>query len=128
MIVGYRDKAPIYLQDIADIEDGLSDYRQLARFNGKTTIGLGMVKVTNTNTVAIVERIRDKLENEIRPQLPPGMIISVVSNDAVFILEIVNSLKQHLVEGTAAGRAGGVASSCARCAPPSSSPWRFRCR
>ncbi|MBS1137477.1 MAG: acriflavin resistance protein, partial [Proteobacteria bacterium] len=101
MIVGYRDKAPIYLQDIADIEDGLSDYRQLARFNGKTTIGLGMVKVANTNTVAIVERIRDKLENEIRPQLPPGMIISIVSNDAVFILEIVDSLKQHLVEGTA---------------------------
>ncbi len=101
MIVGYRDKAPIYLQDIADVEDGLSDYRQLARFNGKTTIGLGMVKVANTNTVAIVDRIRDKLEHEIRPQLPPGMIISVVSNDAVFILEIVNSLKQHLVEGTA---------------------------
>jgi HAE1 family hydrophobic/amphiphilic exporter-1 len=29
------------------------------------------------------------------------MIISIVSNDAVFILEIVDSLKQHLVEGTA---------------------------
>jgi len=100
MVVGYRDKAPIRLQDIAEVEDGLSDYRQLARFNGKTTIGLGMVKIANTNTVEIVERIKRRLEEEIRPQLPPGMMISIVSNDAVFILDIVDSLKEHLLEGT----------------------------
>jgi HAE1 family hydrophobic/amphiphilic exporter-1 len=100
MIVGYRDRAAIRLQDIAEVEDGLTDYRQLARFNGRTTIGLGMVKVANANTVAITERILQRLDNEIRPQLPPGMMISVVSNDSTFILEIVASLKQHLVEGT----------------------------
>jgi HAE1 family hydrophobic/amphiphilic exporter-1 len=80
--------------------DGLTDNRQLARFNGETTIGLGIVKVTNTNTVAIVDKVKDKLENELRPQLPPGLQLHVVSNDAVFILEIVNSLKEHLLEGT----------------------------
>jgi hydrophobic/amphiphilic exporter-1 (mainly G- bacteria), HAE1 family len=100
MVVGYREKAPIRLRDVADIEDGLSDYRQLARFNGKTTVGLGMVKIANTNTVEIVDRIRERLDKEIRPQLPPGMNLEVVSNDATFILEIVNSLKEHLVEGT----------------------------
>ena len=40
------------------------------------------------------------MDNELRPALPPGMSLSVVSNDAVFILEIVNSLKEHLIEGT----------------------------
>ncbi len=108
LVVGYRGlspnaaptAAPIRLSDIAELEDGLTDNRQLARFNGETTVGMGVVKVTNANTVAIVERIKEKLANEIEPQLPPGMRISVVSNDAVFILEIVNSLKQHLIEGT----------------------------
>ncbi|MDP2822140.1 MAG: efflux RND transporter permease subunit [Sulfuritalea sp.] len=108
LVIGYRGlspnaaptAAPIRLADIAELEDGLTDNRQLARFNGETTIGMGVVKVTNANTVAIIERIREKLEKEIEPQLPPGMKISIVSNDAVFILEIVNSLKQHLVEGT----------------------------
>ena len=28
------------------------------------------------------------------------MSLSVVSNDAVFIIEIVDSLKEHLIEGT----------------------------
>jgi HAE1 family hydrophobic/amphiphilic exporter-1 len=100
MIVAYRDGAPILLKDVAEIEDGLADYRQLARFMGKTTIGLGIVKVTNTNTVAIVDTIKKRLETEIIPQLPPGMTLDVVSNDAIFIQEIVDSLKEHLVEGT----------------------------
>jgi hydrophobic/amphiphilic exporter-1 (mainly G- bacteria), HAE1 family len=100
MIVSYRDGAAVRLKDVAEIEDGLSDYRQLARFNGKTTIGLGIVKVANTNTVEIISRVRAKLDNDIIPQLPPGTMVSIVSNDAVFIGEMVNSLKEHLIEGT----------------------------
>jgi HAE1 family hydrophobic/amphiphilic exporter-1 len=100
MILGYKGGYPIRLADVAEVEDGLADNRQLARFNGETTVGLGIVKVANTNTVAITEAVLARLENEIRPQLPPGMRITIVSNDAVFILEIVNSLKEHLIEGT----------------------------
>jgi HAE1 family hydrophobic/amphiphilic exporter-1 len=100
MVIGWKAAAPIRLRDVAEVIDGLTDNRQLARFNGETTVGLGIVKVTNTNTVAIVDKIKDKIENELRPQLPPGMQLHIVSNDAVFILEIVNSLKEHLLEGT----------------------------
>jgi hydrophobic/amphiphilic exporter-1 (mainly G- bacteria), HAE1 family len=100
MVIAWKGKAPVYLGDVAEVIDGLTDNRQLARFNGETTVGLGIVKVTNTNTVAITEKVLAKLENELRPQLPPGMRITVVSNDAVFILEIVDALKEHLLEGT----------------------------
>ena len=88
------------LGDVARIEDDLADKRQLARFNGQTTVGLGMVKIANANTVAITERIQERVDTELRPALPPGMSLSVVSNDAVFIIEIVDSLKEHLIEGT----------------------------
>ncbi|MBK9351171.1 MAG: efflux RND transporter permease subunit [Sulfuritalea sp.] len=100
LVVTQRNGVAVRLGDVAELEDGLTDNRQLARFNGEMTIGLGVVKVANANTVAIAERIKAKLSNEIEPQLPPGMKISVVSNDAVFILEIVDSLKEHIIEGT----------------------------
>ncbi len=100
MVIGYKAGAPIRLKDVAEVSDGLTDNRQLARFNGETTVGLGIVKVANTNTVEIVDKIRERLEKELRPQLPPGLKLSTVSNDAVFILEIVNALKEHLIEGT----------------------------
>ena len=100
LIVVYRDGAAIRLKDIAVIEDGLADYRQLARFNGKPAIGLGIVKVANTNTVAIIDAIKQRLDTEIIPQLPPGMTIKIASNDAIFIQQMVNALKSHLIEGT----------------------------
>jgi HAE1 family hydrophobic/amphiphilic exporter-1 len=100
MIVGYKDGSPVRLRDIAEIEDGLADYRQFARFNGKPAIGIGVVKVPNTNTVEIVDRVMQRIEDEIRPQLPPGMELHYVQNDKVFIGAMVEALKNHLVEGT----------------------------
>jgi HAE1 family hydrophobic/amphiphilic exporter-1 len=100
MIVAYKDSAPIRLQDVAQVEDGLADYRQLARFNLKPAVGLGIVKVANTNTVAIVEAVKERLQTEIWPQLPPGMTLKISSNDADFIQEMVTSLQEHILLGT----------------------------
>lgn len=100
MTVAYRDGSPIRLKDVAQIEDGLADFRQLARFNGKPAVGIGIVKISNTNTVAIVEEVKRRLNKEIIPALPPGLTLSVASNDGLFIQEMINSLKEHLLEGT----------------------------
>src|SRR5687768_15479060 len=100
MIVGYKDGAPVRLRDIAEIEDGLNDFRQMARANGKPTVGIGVVKVPNTNTVAIIEAVERRIPEEIQPQLPPGLELNVIQNDALFIDEMVQSLKSHLIEGT----------------------------
>jgi len=100
MIVGYKDGAPVRLRDVAEIEDGLNDFRQMARANGKQTVGIGIVKVPNTNTVAIIESVEQRIEHDLKPQLPPGLELNPVQNDAVFIDEMVQSLKSHLIEGT----------------------------
>jgi HAE1 family hydrophobic/amphiphilic exporter-1 len=100
MIVGYKDGSPVRLRDIAEIEDGLADFRQLARLNGKPAIGIGIVKVPNTNTVAIIDRVMERIEKDIRPQLPPGLELHYVQNDKVFIGAMVEALKAHLIEGT----------------------------
>ena len=100
MIVAHRNGAPIRLRDVAELEDGLEDYRQLARFNGKPTVGLGLVKIANANTVAIIDEVQRRLDEELRPQLPHGMTISIASNDALYIQEIISALKEHVIEGT----------------------------
>lgn len=100
MIVGYREGAPIRLSDVAELEDGLADFRQLARYNGRQTVGLGIIKIANTNTVEIINQVIQRLDEDIRPELPPGLNITVVHNDSIFINEMVDSLKNHLVEGT----------------------------
>lgn len=100
MIVAYRDGAPIRLSDIAKVEDGLADNRRLARFNDEPAVALGIVKVTGANAVAIIDAVNKRLNEEIIPQLPPGMKISIASNDADLINELVNALEEHLLLGT----------------------------
>jgi len=100
MVVSVKDGIPIYLKDVAIIEDGLGDRRQIARYNGKPTVSIGIVKIANTNTVEIINAVTKKLDEEIRPNLPPGMALNISTNDSIFINQIVTSLQEHLVEGT----------------------------
>lgn len=100
MVVSYRNTAPVRLKDVAEIEDGLGDNRQLAHFNSSPTVGLGLVKIANFNTVAIIDEVKRRLDEEIRPQLPPGMTLEVSTNDAIYIQELIDALKEHLVLGT----------------------------
>lgn len=100
MIVAYRDGAAIKLKQVAELEDGIADYRQLGRYMGKPAVGLGIVKVSNANTVAIIDDVLRKLDKDIRPNLPPGMTLDISTNDALFIEEIVHALQEHLLEGT----------------------------
>jgi HAE1 family hydrophobic/amphiphilic exporter-1 len=100
MVIKQIAGAPIYLKDIAKVEDGITDNRQIARYNGKPTVGIGIVKIANTNTVEIIDAVKKKMDTEIIPNLPPGLQLEISSNDSIFINQIVNSLKEHLVEGT----------------------------
>ena len=100
LVISYKSGAPIRLKDVAEIEDGLTDNRQVAHFNGNPTIGLGIVKISNANTVAIIDAVNKKLNEDIRPNLPPGLRLDISTNDADFIHEMVQTLQDHLVEGT----------------------------
>ena len=100
MIVSYTGGAPQRLHDFAEIEDGLADFRQLARFNGEPTVGLGIVKVQDANTVAMVDEITRRMNEEIIPRLPPGIELRVAHNDAALIQGVVDALEEHLLSGT----------------------------
>ncbi len=100
MIVAHREGAPIRLGDVARIEDGVADFRVLARFNGEPTVGIGVVKVTGANTVEIVNEVKRRLESEIVPQLPAGVEIGIAHDEGELIGQIVAALEEHLVLGT----------------------------
>ena len=100
MIVAYRGGGPIKIKDIAEVEDGLDDYRQTARHNNKPSIGLGIIKVANSNTVDIINKIKEKIDSQIRPELPPGLNLKVSTDDSIYIKSMVKSLQNHILEGT----------------------------
>ena len=100
LVVRYTNPLPVRLRDIATIRDDLADFRQIARVNGEPAVGIGIVKVSNGNTVAIVDDVLARLERDIAPQLPAGMTLKVVVDSSQPIRAIVASLEDHLIEGT----------------------------
>jgi HAE1 family hydrophobic/amphiphilic exporter-1 len=63
-------------------------------------VALGIVKVQKSNSVAIVDEVKRRLEDEILPELPPGMNIEIAHNDAELIEDIVDALEEHILLGT----------------------------
>jgi HAE1 family hydrophobic/amphiphilic exporter-1 len=100
LIVAYHDQLPVYLDQIGDIEDGLEDFRRYASYNGQPAVGLGLIKISGSNTVAIIDEAKHRLQTEILPQLPPTMTLNTVVDDASLINAIIDGLRMHLFEGT----------------------------
>ncbi len=100
MIIRYIDGAPIKLKDVAEIEDGLADFRKIARYNGEPAVGLGIVKITGANTVEITNEVKRRMEGELIPQLPTGMTLEISSDNSIYINELFSGLEEHLLMGT----------------------------
>ena len=99
MIVSYNGGAPQRLKNFAQIEDGLADFRELARFNGNPTVGIGILKVQDANTVAIVDEIKRRMNEELIPSLPPGIELGIAHDDGELTQGVVDSLEEHLLSG-----------------------------
>jgi HAE1 family hydrophobic/amphiphilic exporter-1 len=100
LVIGYRDNSAVYLRDVAKIEDSLSDNRRIGRYNGRPGVGLGVVKIAGRNAVEISRQLNERLTRDIIPQLPPGLELYISTDDAKYILELIASLEEHLVDGT----------------------------
>ena len=96
IIVGNTKEAPVYLEDVALVEDGFEDIRRLSRVAGAPAQGLGIKKQRGANAVALAEGIRKAME-EIRPTLPEGMELGVNFDSTRFIEESVHEVEFELV-------------------------------
>lgn len=100
LIIAYRQGTPIYLKDVARVEDGLEDPRKMARYGGEPSVNLGIIKTSEANTVAVVDEVKKRVEQEIIPNLPPGLEIRFATDDSISIRQSIAALDEHLLIGT----------------------------
>lgn len=90
------DGAPVYLEDVALVEDGFEDERRIARVNGAPAQGLGIRKQRGSNAVAVAKGIKEAMA-EIRKTLPPGMEIGVNFDSTTFIEDSVHHIQFEIL-------------------------------
>jgi hydrophobic/amphiphilic exporter-1 (mainly G- bacteria), HAE1 family len=98
LVVGYYKGAAVKVKDIGRAEDGMEEKRTIARYNGASSITIGIQKQSGTNTVEVVDRVKDELVT-IRKALPQGMNLSIGFDQSDFIKRSINEVQHHLVYG-----------------------------
>ncbi|RPJ36139.1 MAG: efflux RND transporter permease subunit, partial [Deltaproteobacteria bacterium] len=98
LIVGYYNNAPVRLRDIGRAEDGMAEKRSIVRFNGVTSVGLGVQKQSGTNTVEVINRVKKELER-IKTVLPAGMKLQIAFDQSDFINRSIREVQYHLIYG-----------------------------
>ncbi len=87
---------PVYLEDVALVEDGFEDANSVARLDGVPLQALGVLKQRGTNAVAVASGVRARVA-EIQRTLPEGMKVEVLFDSTVFIQESVHEIEIELV-------------------------------
>ena len=95
IVIAYRNEAPVFLEEVATIEDGLADKRRIARALGLPAIGMGIKKQFGANTVEVARGIRKRVA-ELQKSLPAGLNLEVNSDMTVFIEEAIHEIQFNL--------------------------------
>jgi multidrug efflux pump len=88
--------SPIYLSDVAMVEDGFEDIRRIARVDGGPAQGIGIKKQRGANAVAVAKEVRRAID-EYRKTLPEDMTVAVTNDSTEFIRESVNEIQFELL-------------------------------
>ena len=96
LVIDVRDGYPIRIKDVGRAEEGVEDQRSLARLDGKSAVALFVRKQTGSNTVAVVDAVKARI-NMLKAALPGDMTIDAVSDQSVFIKRSIEEVKTHLV-------------------------------
>ncbi|HPT87990.1 MAG TPA: efflux RND transporter permease subunit, partial [Bacillota bacterium] len=97
LIVLYREGVPIYLRDLADVEEGYETARSLVRIDGLPGVVLSVQKRSGSNTVAVADRIYKAVE-ELRRQ-NPDINFRILNDNSTYIRQSVQGVKDSAVMG-----------------------------
>jgi hydrophobic/amphiphilic exporter-1 (mainly G- bacteria), HAE1 family len=99
VVITEREGHPILLRDVGTVEDGMADATTRSNVNGKTTVLLSIRRQSGTNTVQMVDAVKERLQ-DIKAVTPPGYSVVVVRDLSEFIRASIDTVEEHLVLGS----------------------------
>lgn len=97
-VVGNNNGIPILLSQIADVRSSPSEQTSISRTNGVRSLWGFVQKRTDANTVTVATAVVKELE-KIREDLPPGIQVDLIFDQADFINRSVRSTAETLIFG-----------------------------
>jgi HAE1 family hydrophobic/amphiphilic exporter-1 len=96
LIVAYRNGAPVHLDQVANVSDGVQDEYSKSWFNSQRAIVLAVQKQPGTNTIEIVNAINN-LMPRLKQQIPTAITVQTLYDRSVSIRQSVDDVKFTLL-------------------------------
>lgn len=97
--VGNQGGQPVTLRDVATIVDGTGEASSLAILNGQRALAVDILKTQGANTVGVAEEIRHTIDDLLEGELPEGVNIEVVVDNAEPVENSFHAVQNMLIEG-----------------------------
>lgn len=95
VILSKGENKYVYLKDVARVEDGFKEVTSIVRVNKNRGIMMLVQKQSGTNTVEVVERVKNKLA-QLERTLPGDVEIILIFDTSKDIINSLNSLKSNV--------------------------------
>ncbi|MGB9660462.1 MAG: efflux RND transporter permease subunit [Moorellaceae bacterium] len=89
----------VRLGDVADIRDTQAERTSLALLDGQPSIGLSIQKQTSGNTVSISRAVKKAIK-EMASELPPGVAVEPVIDNARYIEASISGIYRDMLLGS----------------------------
>jgi multidrug efflux pump len=96
IVIRENNNSPVYISDVALVEDGFEDVRRIQRVNGVPAQGMGIKKQRGANAVAVARQVRKALV-EFQKYLPADMDVGIRFDSTKFIEDSVNEIQLELL-------------------------------
>ena len=98
IVVATKNRYPVKVSDIGQVEDGGVDPQSAASLDGVPSVSLAIRKQSGANTVALIDGVKQRMAT-IQPLLPPDLKIVVTRDQSEFIETSLHAIEEHLIVG-----------------------------
>ncbi len=98
VVVAFRQQAPVYVGDIAEVREGVVDKTILISANGKPGAVVSVARQIRGNIISVTEGVVASLRN-YASSLPSGLTLKVVYDLAAFVRSAVASVRDAIIIG-----------------------------
>ncbi len=98
LIVANKNGAPIFLKQVAKIEDSQAEMQSSAYLNGKTAVAIDILRSSDSNVIEVTDNTRETLK-DIQTQLPEGTTAEIVVDSSKGIRGSIKDVTRTIIEG-----------------------------
>jgi hydrophobe/amphiphile efflux-1 (HAE1) family protein len=98
IIVARRANGPVYLEQVATVEDGAQEELSISRINGQRSVTLDIIKVQDANVVEVGKRIQ-KVAADLQKTLSADIKVEVLNDESLKVQSQLDNVKETIIEG-----------------------------